>query len=168
MKRKRFIIYSFVVLLIGMGGVGLASHFHSSKAEGILTAQPVLAIPSVYELWQLTNAERTKAGLAPLVLDAKLNQSASAKCSDMVATGWGHVDPQGRHGYHFIQEVFPDATKYGENLAEQYNVDSDIMTAWMNSPPHKAAILDPAYTDIGFGVCNAKGIEYTVQHFAGL
>ena len=44
---------------------------------------------------------------------------------------------------------------YGENIAyggDHYGTPKTIMKAWMNSPGHKANILNPAFRDVGVGV----------------
>ncbi len=60
--------------------------------------------------------------------------------------------------------------KIGENLAlGNFASDADVVTAWMNSPGHRANILDGQYTEIGVGV--ARGlyeghtVYFAVQHF---
>ena len=52
----------------------------------------------------------------------------------------------------------------GENIAYGYGSASAVMSAWMQSPGHKANILNSAYTSIGVGYV-ASG-NYWVQLFA--
>jgi uncharacterized protein YkwD len=58
------------------------------------------------------------------------------------------------------------ARRAGENIAYG-NVSADaMMTMWMNSPGHRANILNGAYTHIGIGaVQSASGRWYGVQDF---
>ena len=39
----------------------------------------------------------------------------------------------------------------GENIAKGYSTPERVVDAWMNSPGHRANILNPSYTMIGVG-----------------
>jgi uncharacterized protein YkwD len=59
-----------------------------------------------------------------------------------------------------------DYTAIGENIAFGYSGADDVMTAWMNSPGHRANILDPGFTEIGVSVkANPDGVLYFTQEF---
>src|SRR5262249_52419968 len=54
----------------------------------------------------------------------------------------------------------------GENIAYGFGTAQGVMTAWMNSPGHRANILDPNYTEIGIAVAYAAdGMPYLTQFF---
>ncbi len=54
----------------------------------------------------------------------------------------------------------------GENIAYGYTGASDVMTAWMNSPAHRANILESMFTQIGISVAAApSGVLYFTQEF---
>jgi len=56
---------------------------------------------------------------------------------------------------------------YGENIAFGYSTAAAVMQAWMNSPGHRANILNPNFKEIGVGVvANAQGYLYWTQEFA--
>lgn len=147
-------------------------------AAGASTAQtkPAARRPDIYTLWSLTNEERAKAGLAPLALDPKLDQSASAKCAANVSyKTFDHVLPDGRQPYDFIRKYDDNTWKYaGENLSFDVHDTAnsqDTMTGWMNSPHHKENLLNPIYNHVGFAICHADSLsnfgsgELTVQQF---
>jgi len=50
----------------------------------------------------------------------------------------------------------------GENIANGQRSVSQVMLEWMNSPEHKKNILDPDFTEVGFGYYN----DHWVQLFA--
>lgn len=126
--------------------------------------------PDVYSLWQLTNAERVKAGIPALTLNPLLNQSAADKCADMVAHNyWDHADQAGNHANVYIQKYTPSFQLWGENLSEGFDTSAATVQAWMLSKAgHREAMLNPSYTDVGFAVCSdAQDPDMVVEHFIG-
>lgn len=121
---------------------------------------------SVEELFELTNAERAKAGVKPLELDERLNQSAQRKAEIMVAENrFSHIDNDGVHGYEYIYDYI-QCEYASENITDNVYVNSSksAINAWMNSELHREAILDSDYELVGFGVEETK----VVQHFCDL
>ena len=55
-------------------------------------------------------------------------------------------------------------TTWGENIAEGYTTAEDVMNGWINSPGHRANLLNPAFKDIGIGA-SGGGAPYWVQDF---
>lgn len=113
----------------------------------------------------LTNQERAKSGLAPLSLNAKLSSAASAKASDMFQNQyWAHVSPSGKEPWSFITASGYSYRLAGENLARDFNHTTDMVIAWMNSPTHRANIMNGRYTEIGLAVVNGQlqGIDTTL------
>ena len=54
----------------------------------------------------------------------------------------------------------------GENIAFNYPDDNSVMIAWMNSPGHRANILNPNFTQMGVGITYDSGGEpYYTQEF---
>lgn len=124
-------------------------------------------------LLKATNDARAANGLAPLSSSADLDKSALSKCNDMVARNyWSHDNPDGKEPWKFIDETGYSYNTAGENLAYGFNSESSVVSGWMNSPGHRANILNKAFKEVGFGVC--KGENYmaqgpqlvVVQHFA--
>ncbi|MCL4384509.1 CAP domain-containing protein [Patescibacteria group bacterium] len=134
---------------------------------GVLGYSSEITIAKVY---QATNAERRAAGLPALKYSSTLTQSATAKADDMFAHNyWAHNSPQGKTPWDFFRSVGYQYSIAGENLAKDFYDTDSMMKAWMNSPTHKANILNAKYQEIGIGVVNGtlNGIETTlvVQHF---
>lgn len=116
------------------------------------------------EMLQLINIERAKEGLAALELYNPINHTAQIKAEDMNATGiLDHYS--GTLGY-FSNQYESIGLFYscgGENIAFGYLSVKDVLNGWMNSSGHRANILNPNYTHVGFGYCN----NYWVQQFVG-
>ncbi|HUD44317.1 MAG TPA: CAP domain-containing protein [Patescibacteria group bacterium] len=108
---------------------------------------------SVNDLLNLTNLQREKNGLQPLVLNPELTNAAQAKAQNMFQEDyWAHFAPDGTSPWTFIKNAGYDYVYAGENLARGYTTAPDVVNAWMASPGHKANILSPNYKDIGFAV----------------
>lgn len=111
---------------------------------------------SVSGLLSATNAQRDAHGIAGLAGNGQLNSAAQAKANDMVARNyWSHTTPDGQQPWVFIDNTGYKYTKAGENLAYGFATSADAVTAWMNSPSHKANMLDSVFTEVGFGFANS-------------
>ena len=56
----------------------------------------------------------------------------------------------------------------GENIAKGQKTPEEVMNAWMNSPGHRANILNPDFTKLGLGVAkDSNGTLYWSQMFIG-
>lgn len=103
---------------------------------------------------QETNIQRENNGLPALLENYNLEQAALAKVNDMFLSQYfEHVSPSGagpgdlakKYGYEFIIE--------GENLIlGNFADEKEMIELWMNSPGHRANILNNRYTEIGMAV----------------
>ncbi len=151
---------------MAQAAIGLS---HSLKPS-ILGYASVIPPQTIIEL---TNNERLKLGLNPLKLNEELTQAAQAKAVDMFAKSyWAHNAPDGTEPWSFILKAGYSYLHAGENLARDFNSPDAVVTAWMNSPSHKANLISPKYQDIGVAVMDGKinGVETTlvVQMFGTL
>lgn len=139
---------------------------------GVTLAQPKPLVEepaTVVGLLAAVNAERAKVGVSPLVLDDKLMESAQWKAEKMVETGnFAHVDPSTgeNDGLEYLLSLKPNCGYVSENWTgfkekDRVATNSTSMNWWLNSKPHREAMLDPKYTSTGFGVTNYA----IVQHF---
>lgn len=108
--------------------------------------------PTVDELLRLVNEERAKVGVAPLVIDPLLNQSAQMKSDDMALNNYfGHVDANGKHGWDYINDVNKRCTSASENIVGVATATGAI-DWWMGSDSHRLALQDPKYESTGIGI----------------
>jgi uncharacterized YkwD family protein len=115
------------------------------------------------EVLTLTNAERSKAGLKPLQIDSKLQNSARAKSADMaVKKYFSHTSPT--YGSPFDQMKANGITyrAAAENIAMGQRTAQEVVKAWMESPGHRENIMTPGYTHIGIGY-DQNGNYWTQQ-----
>lgn len=113
----------------------------------------------------LVNAERRKAGVAPLTLSAEL-QSAAAIRAEEITQKFSHTRPDGTN----FQTILPNSRYYiaGENIAAGNSTAAKVVQQWMNSPGHRANILRSEYTELGVGYVykeNSQYKHYWVQIF---
>jgi uncharacterized protein YkwD len=101
-----------------------------------------------------TNAQRSQFDLAPLSESNALDNIASLRLDDMFEKQYfAHVGPNGESAQTVASSVGYTYVAFGENLAEgNFAGDSGVVTAWMNSPGHRANILDVHYSEIGVAV----------------
>jgi len=104
-----------------------------------------------------TNQQRGANGKAALTLNSRLNSAAQAKANDMVARNyWSHNTPDGQEPWVFVDQAGYKYTKAGENLAYGFTTSPATVDGWMNSPAHKANMLDAAFSEVGFGYANSN------------
>jgi Cysteine-rich secretory protein family len=140
----------------------------AAASATICVAQSAGPAPSSMEenLFRATNTARSEQGLAPLHWDLSLAQAARAHADLLLQTGqFSHEVPgeaslavrAAQAGAHF-QTI-------AENIAEGPSADS-IQRSWMNSPPHRANILDPNLNAVGFAVLGHGSYFYAVADFS--
>jgi uncharacterized protein YkwD len=104
------------------------------------------------EMLQMINAERQKHGLKPLVADPDMQRVARAHSQDMFAKGYfAHDDPEGKDPFDRIKAANIRFDAAGENLALAQTVEIAHVNL-MNSPGHRANILNPSFGRVGIGI----------------
>ena len=100
----------------------------------------------------LVNQERVAAGLRPLAPDPELTQVARQHSTDMFARGYfAHVTPEGRDPFARMRESNVRFIRAGENLALAPTLQI-AHTGLMNSPGHRANILQRDFGRVGIGI----------------
>ena len=79
----------------------------------------------------------------------------------------GHDSSDGRELRDRINEVDYDWSYIAENAASGQSSPKRAVEAWMNSPGHRANILDPEIKEIGVGyaIDDVNATPYWVQNF---
>ncbi|HEX3095601.1 MAG TPA: CAP domain-containing protein [Patescibacteria group bacterium] len=118
-----------------------------------------------------TNDQRQQNGRSILHSNAKLKAAAEAKIDDMFAKQYfEHKSPSGKSPADLVREQDYEYIVVGENLAlGNFKDDVALVDAWMNSPGHRANILNPKYQEIGVAVrkgqFEGKEVWLAVQEF---
>jgi len=105
----------------------------------------------------LTNSERATYAAPALQRNSLLDEAARLKAEHMAAEGYfAHYSPGGISPWHWFERVGYIYAHAGENLAVHFNDSADVVQAWMNSPTHKANIVNAKYSEIGIGVARGR------------
>jgi uncharacterized protein YkwD len=111
------------------------------------------------------NAERRSRRLRPLVVNVQLTQAARLHARDMAKAG--KLDHAGTDGSDLVMRLGRVCYGWraaGENIAAGYGGDvKRVVKGWMDSPPHRAAILNKDYAEIGIGY--SVNLSSTAQHY---
>lgn len=142
-------------------------HYFAGVFPGVLGFASNITAKDVFES---TNQQRIKTGLAPLRWEETLAAAAAQKAQNMFAKGyWAHVAPDGATPWSFFLKSDYDYLYAGENLAKDFQFSEDVVNAWAASPSHRENLLSPRYQDMGLAVVNGvlNGFETTlvVQFF---
>jgi uncharacterized protein YkwD len=108
----------------------------------------------------LVNAERTSRGLRALRQNSRLEKAARGQSDDMVRRNYfAHVSPGGSDPVSRLTKVHYITSRISWAIAENLGwgdgtlaTPRAIVVAWMNSPPHRVNMLNPAYREAGVGV----------------
>jgi uncharacterized protein YkwD len=164
---------------IALAAIVLAATAISPPAAGASACARATAAPSragaaatVRATACLINAVRRDHGLSALRLNARLSSAARGHSVDMVRRRYfAHDTPEGlsptvrvrRTGYLRANRRWI----VGETLAwwRGRAAPSQIVRAWMHSPPHREVLLTPAFRDVGIGI--ALGVPRPIGRGGG-
>ena len=123
------------------------------------------------EVVRLVNVERAKEGLAPLGTYDSLTKAAQIRAPEIV-TLFSHDRPDGTSCFTAMDQTGAKKGAYtwGENIAAGNATAAATVEQWMNSPGHRANILNAKFTHIGVGYQHSAGStygHYWVQMFTG-
>jgi uncharacterized protein YkwD len=145
-----------------------------AAAVSLVVAAPAQAAalsPAERSLLQEINRVRAAHGAPALRVDARLQRAARAHSVDMMKRGYfSHGDFSGRLARFGVQ-----GTAMAENIAMgsgSYGTARGLVQMWLNSPGHRANMLNPAFRRIGVGVATGTfqgygGSRVATTDFAG-
>lgn len=102
----------------------------------------------------IANAARAEAGLSALSYDGVLSSLASVRAAE-AAQSFSHTRPDGRSCFTILDENAVAYMTCGENIAAGQTTEEEVMNAWLNSPGHRANILNGAFHKVGLGFYDA-------------
>ncbi len=100
---------------------------------------------------------RAYYGIAPLNNNTALVESATAKAQDMLDCGYSHTACGRAFDYWFSIKGYTGGWR-GENIASGQANNGWVFSDWMNSPGHRANILNPNFQDIGAAVSSSGSL----------
>lgn len=135
---------AFALLLAGP-----ATSYAQGEANKTIQTAPY----KVGEIVKETNEARLTEGLPALATSSKLTIAAQLKANHMATNRYfGHWSPDGKTPWDFITMAGYDYYTAGENLAIHFMETEDMVKAWLNSPTHRANLLNPSFKETGIGI----------------
>lgn len=111
------------------------------------------------------NAARAAVNLPPLALDPILCQGAYIKSKDMAVNGnFSHTSPTYGDCFQMMDDLGVKRSYAGENIAINISISS-AHEAFMNSPGHRANILNTRFHKVGLGFYASGSSLYVTQWF---
>lgn len=158
---KGFGIVTTVLFALFLGGM---LQMKVLSSTGWLSA----ILPSI--LIDNANASRSTSNLPELVYNPVLEAAAKLKAEDMAAKSYfAHNSPEGVTPWNWFREAGYEFVYAGENLAVNFYDSAPVHDAWMNSPGHRANILNGNFTEIGIaakeGIYEGQSTIFVVQMF---
>jgi uncharacterized protein YkwD len=117
-------------------------------------------------LLTLANQSRAHAGAQPLTLDAGLSRAARLHAEKMLAERQLSHQFEGEPSLpqRLAATTHTQLDQEGENVAFDFDAEKGHQHL-MQSPPHRANLLNPAYNVVGLGVVRGGDRLYIVQDF---
>lgn len=146
------------VAMVAMLGLVLVS-FAMANLQAVLWLQVNDLISAVLPSIVVaeTNGERATDALTPLTRSITLDRAAQLKAEHMAQQGYfAHYAPDGTSPWHWFRAANYPYVHAGENLAVHFNDSREVVEAWMNSPTHRANIMNGTYREIGIGVAEGE------------
>ena len=110
--------------------------------------------------YELTNEYRENQGINPLIWSEHLAQDAMVRAQELEKR-FSHTRPNNTDWYTVDSEYM-----YGENLAQGFGDADGVVTAWINSPSHKANLEDSEFQTCGISAWRGSdGNIYIAQEF---
>ncbi len=155
-------LLSALLVIVKIAAIVLISYVPPVPAySSAITADNILS---------LTNQSRKQFGAASLTLNSQLTQAAQNKANDMLAKQYfAHTTPDGLSPWDFIAAAGYKFQAAGENLAVNFLQAEEVEAAWMNSPGHRANLLNTTFSEIGIGIARGEyqgnKVTFVVQEF---
>jgi uncharacterized protein YkwD len=163
------------VPLTGVPGAGVSAGCSGAYRGFRRTAQGEQAARTA--LLCLLNVERRRRGLRPVRNNQRLTRAAQGHSRSMVTRRFfAHVGPGALNlvGRLRLARYIPrrgGTWLVGENIgfgSGRMSRPANMHSAWMHSTPHRAAILDPRFREVGFGIFpgnpyRSRGATFTVD-----
>lgn len=103
------------------------------------------------EIFELVNAEREQAGLAPLERDGLLDEAATIRAAEIV-NNYTHTRPDGAYYSTVLDDLGIKRRASGEIIYTSPTTPESAVKGWMSSDGHRSHILKEKYITTGIGI----------------
>lgn len=186
-SRVRWLLPKALLLALALAGVLLALSSGPADAATTTVNNTVASTATVRtcdggtarlkaeekRVLDLHNATRKKHGLRSLCMDPELTRAARAHSKEMIGKGYfRHESFDGETVGARLKRFGYDWYTSGENIAwgtGSMSRPDDRFKGWMESPGHRANILNGAFREVGVGTASGdpkkadKQVMYTVD-----
>lgn len=182
LKSKKLCLVLSVVLItvLGLSGCGkkgsllesAASRDQGVPGDGIVYIEPEMVSLAASlsgnassqeaskAAFEIANQQRAAAGLGSLTWNSGLEQACAVRAVE-ASQSFSHTRPDGSDWWTVNSNLM-----YGENLAKGYESAEAAVQAWMNSPTHKANILDAEFASGAIAIhIGSNGQWFWAQEF---
>ena len=156
MSRIKKIVFAALAAAALTGAAG-AVHLDRPVQGSSSVSAGIQSSSAASEVVRLTNSARSE--------DGALSEAAAVRARE-IARSFSHTRPSGASFSSALSESGVSYLRAGENIASGQKSASEVVNAWMNSPGHRANILNSSYSRIGSASVNIDGTLYWVQIFA--
>lgn len=132
------------------------------KTETLVIGNGLSVHEYEWEVLRLCNIERAKEGLDSLSMNVTLQDICDVREKE-IETVFSHDRPDGSDCYSAVPSDY-EWNNLGENIARGQRNPAEVVESWMNSPGHRANILNPEFSYMGVGY-NSDG-NHWVQFFS--
>ena len=116
------------------------------------------------EVLRLVNEKRADSGLSAFTTESKLTSAANKRAVEIVSK-FSHDRPDGSQFFTVFGEYGINPQTGGENIAYGQPSPAAVVKAWMDSPGHRANILNGKFNKLGVGIHEVNGTIYWSQLF---
>lgn len=118
------------------------------------------------QILKLVNVEREKAGVTSLAYCENLSKVALKKSMDMATNNYfSHNSPTYGSPFDMMREFKINYSYAGENIAKGHPNAEAVVKGWLNSPGHRANILNSNFATMGIGYVSSNNTTYWTQMF---
>ncbi|MFC8416376.1 CAP domain-containing protein [Streptomyces coelicoflavus] len=151
----------------GSSGGGSGSAAGSGSGSGSGTGSDSGATGGAEaQVLALVNEERAAAGCSPVTANDRLTRAADDYSDVMASSGvMSHTGPDGSTMASRVEAAGYQWSTLGENIARGQADAASVMDSWMNSPGHRANILNCSFKELGVGVHFGDGGPWWTQDF---
>lgn len=151
-----------VLVMISFTFTNLYALFWTSSEWLVSTILPAVIV-------DLTNEERGQQSLQSLRHNSVLDAAAKLKAEHMAEYEYfAHFSPDNVSPWHWYGQVGYQYVHAGENLAIHFSDSDEVVQAWMESPTHRANIMNGQFAEIGIGTARGSYQGYPTTYVVQL
>jgi len=137
----------------------------TNGTKGDLTFAVIDLAAFADEVFRLTNVERERQELPPFSKMQTLTNAAELRARETIER-FSHTRPDGTECFTALDECNVTYRTAGENIAAGQTTPAEVVRGWMDSPGHRANIVNSNFGHLGIGIAmDGNGRLYWAQFF---